>query len=165
MPKLLIFTPCQHVLEDSITKDMSLITMVEGLTINLLPNSPDPPPGSTIPWAWCIFAKWARESSDTGKTFQQRVLLNAPDGTLIMELSPKEFSFTDDVNNRMFNVIMRFNNFPVAVQGICPLTLEYREAETERWSQVASFPLAIALVREQEKPPAAEKTVVWHGKK
>lgn len=160
MPHLLIFAPCQKVLHDE-DKETSLISIIQGFRIGLLPSVPDPPPGTLVPMNWCIYVRWKQEPDDHDKKFEQRILFKTPDGKVMMETVPQTFFF----EMRLVDVITRFVNFPVSYYGICPLIVEYRELGKEQWNETASFPLLIEHERLPSKPPSepTKKTVIWHN--
>ncbi|MGA2000520.1 MAG: hypothetical protein ABSG52_11035 [Terriglobales bacterium] len=159
MPRLLILAPCHSVLHDEEGHDASLISIIEGVKLTVLPGAPEPPRGTLVPMHWCVYACWQQEAGDPkDKQYEQRLLCKAPTGELIMETAPRAFNF----ETRMVNVINKFINFPVWQKGICPISAEYREVGTEQWVEVASYPLLIEHEVQPQKSDTTSKTVIWH---
>ncbi|HEY5175834.1 MAG TPA: hypothetical protein VII95_09760 [Terriglobales bacterium] len=165
MPRLLIFVPCFGILHDEDDQSVSLISLIEGLKIQFLPESPEPPAGTIISLRWCAYARWARGPGDEAKHLEQRILLKSPSGVLLMETAPAALPFDDQPNTRLLTVTTKFVRFNVSHPGICPLILEYREAGEDLWTEAASYPLQL----EWEKPSPSKSSdtlpsspVTWH---
>ena len=146
MPKLLLFAPCDHVIIAQDDNNISLISILQEITIALaLEKAPE---DVNILHKWQIFTLWLQEASDDGKTFEQSCDFIGPDGRKLFTARGK-FRM-ERRNHRHTDTIVGFPLTKVA--GECLLKLSIREdVENSAWREVAAFPLLVKYEPE-EKP-------------
>lgn len=71
MPRLILFAPCENLIVSNENK-ISLISLLEGVSLGLPPNQPVPP-NATIPMRWFAVTIWEKQASDEGKEFESYV--------------------------------------------------------------------------------------------
>lgn len=81
--KLLIFTPCEKVLQDA-RSGHSLINVFNELKIQVPPNT-ELPSDAVIPKEWAIFTKWELDAEDEGKECASVLRILWPDGKVWAE--------------------------------------------------------------------------------
>jgi hypothetical protein len=144
MPALLFFAPCEKALVDETTHTFSLISMLEEITVELVPNA-DLPSNPILPIQWAIASLWQQHSAyETGRTFQQRTTLssdNEPSKVTIESIA--DFTFTATAPRQ--RIIARIVGMPIGAPGDYKVRLWIREkTETPKeWREAASFPLQI----------------------
>jgi hypothetical protein len=142
MPKPILFAPCERVLINKDDNNISLITVLQGVTVNVPGPSKIPLGGLT---RWQVLTLWIREPSDEGKRFEQSVELLLPDGNSYPQkgVQPTQFSMDKRILRHTFTV----HGFPVPKSpGECLLKLWLRDvSENGDWQQVAEYPLALNL--------------------
>lgn len=138
MPQLLMFVPCEKTLINENTRTLSLITILDTLTVGI-PAGIDIPADASIPMQWNTVTYWGRTPDDVGKLFEQRIFLQMPDGRQSVERTV-EFEFTGKAHSN----IAAFTNFPIGVAGDYFLVLTLREAGTQaNWKEIVKFPMTI----------------------
>jgi len=139
LPKVLLFAPCERVLVNDLDNNISLITVLQEISISI--TSPEKlPDESNVVTRWEILAVWIREPSDDGKRFEQVCTMSMPDGR---NLTPFRVVFS--MEKRAHRQVVTLRGFPVSkVPGECVLKLWLREdVEDAPLQQVAEFPLQL----------------------
>lgn len=146
MPRLLLFAPFRQVIIDQATNNLSLISLMEAITLR-----PDPAveiqQNAQVPIDWSLIAVWLREPNEENQQFEQRVTIFRPDGT---DGGPAVTAFT--MTHHTLRVPGNAFGFP-ALPGTYTFRLELRrlfeKAEAE-WEYVAEFPLLLQYVGDAE---------------
>lgn len=76
--KLLVFTPCQLVLQDPVN-GQSLISVFHEIKIQV-PKSNEVPTNAILPKEWSIFCKWEVAPEEQGKLYIANLEILWPDG-------------------------------------------------------------------------------------
>ena len=71
MPKLLTYLPCEKVVVEEQSKNVSVLSILETVTVSLAPGAPAPAPHASIGMAWAIFTLWQKDPSESGR-FESR---------------------------------------------------------------------------------------------
>lgn len=138
MPRLLIFAPCEKVLVDEQSQNISLVGILDLVSVFIPPESTIPA-DIILPLQWKIFTLWLHTPGDDGKKFEQRTYLTVPDGTEGAEMIvPFEFS------TKKHRITAPVANFPVAQEGDCFVHVALREVgQDQEWQEIAAFPLTV----------------------
>ena len=151
MPRLLLFAPCERALIDRATNSLSMIALIEGLTVEL-PESVNPPARALGPMQWTIVTLWAAEPDP--QRYEQKVELFAPDGALVIE-SRLRFEMQANLGHRN---TANLNGFPVGPPGQYDLVLSLRDdRDGSAFQELSRFPLQVTRPRgpaTRDVPPA-----------
>ncbi len=138
MPRLLVFVPCERLLHDPINGEISIVGLVDNMTIVI-------PPGGTIPerWEvpfnWIVFSQWMQAEHEQGQMFEQRVELETPSGEIAMDDTAMLFP-----SGPFHRHAVRIALLPVSVPGVYQLHLSIRETSSgQAWQRQASYPITI----------------------
>jgi hypothetical protein len=133
VPKLLLFAPCQRVLFDQ-HQNISLIEILEQIEVPVPENMPK---GAQAPINWEILVVWSKVPEDEGRTFEQDIMLMAPDGTMASHIKTQFAMAT-----RMHRNIATIYGFPIAQAGEYSLDLKLKDMQNETvFTLETSFPL------------------------
>jgi len=141
MPNLLTFGVCRQAIIDRDNGSVSLINLVNTLTL-LLDSAQDIPPDANSPIEWSVVTAWLRLDGDEGKTFLQRQLLISPDGKTV-EAGAASFTFDPAIDSRIMTTVVKANSFPVGQSGIVTVKVDLREERNEQWETIANYPIEI----------------------
>lgn len=148
MPKLLVFAPCERVIEDKDGNNISLISIMQGVSV-IVPRDRLPLAVSTVgPQSWYVFAMWQREP-DERVGFETKAVLLAPDGKTILETASSNITF----NN--FSVVsqrvkMLVQGFPMGHPGSCHITLMTKLDGQSEFSEIARFPIVVSQIARED---------------
>jgi hypothetical protein len=136
MPKLIFFVPCERVIIDEAEKQVSMISVLEALSVNLGEKIPE---DAAIPLQWMALAFWRREDNEVDKYFEERVEMVSPSGEVYAQ---------DAVKFQMYKLNHRvrhsFIGIRVGMAGDTLIRLSVREADSEaEWRTVAEFPIHV----------------------
>ena len=138
MPKLLLFAPCEKVIIAQEGNTVSLITILQELTVSIPPDV-QIPADAKVPMQWYGFSLWQKQPGDEGKRYEQQIELTGPDGGIVVSAS-SQFEMTAPAHR----ILSIFPGFPVGQFGEYMLRLYLREEkESEEKKEVASFPLTV----------------------
>lgn len=137
MPSFLIFAPCEKVILAQNSNAISLISILQDLTIGL-PADTQVPEEIAAPFRWYGFVMWKKEAEDEGKSYVQELELCRPDGATI---ATGESLFR--ITGSFHRATTEFLFFPVHQSGSYSLNLYLREDKEEKRKFIASFPLTI----------------------
>lgn len=142
MPNLLFVAPCEKVLIDQ-SNTSSLISIMEEVTVRVIPGGQRPPANAIIPMQWAVLSLWEQTSGyDSGRTFEQRTALVSATGQHLIE-AIGEFTFATP----RFRMTNQFVGMPISEPGQHRVKVWIREkaSEPKEWKEVASFPLLIQM--------------------
>jgi hypothetical protein len=149
MPKLIHFVACEKVIVDELLKSVSLISVLESLTV---PVSGELPEDAGAPLMWAILALWRREEGEEDKYFEQRVQMFVPNGEKFAEEAIAFQMYK--LNHR---VRQGFVGIRVGIPGDIILKLSVRPAGGEdEWKEVAEYP--IHILHELSTEPKSDGT-------
>ena len=146
MPKLLAYLPCEKVVTEQGSNNVSIISLLETINVIVPPNAPPPPPNSVIPIAWTIFSLWQREEGDTGE-FQCKSVVTSPNGETLLEGSPARWRF-ENANFRQ-QIIEKITGFPIWTPGPCQIKMNLKKPGDSDFHEVLSAVIVLQL-----SPPA-----------
>ena len=141
MPNLLTFGACRQAIVDRDGGSVSLINLINTLTILKQPDQ-NISPDANSPIEWGVVTAWLRLNGEEGKTFLQHHLLISPDGRTA-EGGETNFSFDPNIDSRIMTTVIKANGFPVGQTGIVTLRVELREEGNEQWETIADYPIEI----------------------
>lgn len=139
MPKLLLFVPCERIIV-SREGPISLITLLEGVTINIsLEQQEGLPADAVVPISWQVATMWLRDANEEDQ-FEQRIQLFLPDGRMPTE-AISAMQFGDKLRLR---TIVEVHGFSVSPAGTCDLKLSLRMVgANQEWQEIATYPLDV----------------------
>jgi hypothetical protein len=152
MPRLLIFAPCHRVIFSQEDNLLSLIDLMQEITVTVGPGTPKEfPPGEALPLQWYCLSLWYGEADDIGKKYEQTVRLISGEGHVLMEPPIQAWEFA----NPEHRVSTHFMGFPLHREGALTVRLYLREVGLEDWQEIFSYPLSVKLdlVTEPPKEP------------
>lgn len=137
MPRIVLFVPCEKLIIDTQTNNITLISVLHQISYRPRSNI-QLPPDAAIPMQWDVVSVWQREDGDEGISFNQRLTLRAHgnENVIFERVSPWRFATLFARN------VVRIRGFPIAAQGFLDLTLSYRRPESD-WLDVTTFPLEL----------------------
>ena len=146
MPRLQFFIPCDRVLVNKEDQDLSIIGVLDGLSIEIEdPKLPDNGKTLSLPHNWTTIAQWRRVSGDEKTAFQQRVQIVLPNG----KLSGQSLSSTIFLTAPIAVLASRGTALPFIGSGTYLFRLSYRlgvykEQEKEKgWKTASEYPISI----------------------
>jgi hypothetical protein len=140
MPKLLVFAACENVVVDQ-NNIVSLHSLLENINVQVPPGFIAPPNAGT-PIRWFIFSLWQRESSDQGKTFEQRSALVTADGIVVLETPIAVF----EIKAPQHRIISQVMGMPISKVGGHLVKTFIREKGDGAWTEAGSYPITINWV-------------------
>lgn len=152
MPRLLVALPCERVILEQETNDVSLIAIMQDIAVPVVENQPIPV-GAALPTQWHVFTLWDRSKDDVDDdVFEQRISLRVPDKNIpvpVETIAPFQFG-----NYTRIRINIPILGFPVYAAGICYLGIELRKLGAEHFASFAEFPLTVIhrQVRADDEP-------------
>lgn len=141
MPKLLTYIPCEKVVIDSLTNNVSITSLISEIEIKIPHGVPLPSKGTFVPMQWNILSVWEWEDQDTNLMFETKSVLISQSGELLLETTLTEFR--REQHKRFHRNIDQIVGFPVWVPGRSELRLMFRRGSSGEFSQIASFPIMV----------------------
>jgi len=130
---------CSHSTIDADTNNISLIEVLEQLSIKGPPFTDDGEP--VIPIEFDVVTLWSRSNLDQLCQGQARLQLLAPSGVSLME---KEYPINLSSHSRMRSRT-RFAGFPLKGSGLYQFQVQFREEDEGDWQDAASVLLQISI--------------------
>ncbi len=147
MPRLLVFVPCLKSIFDQDDDSISLISLLQRITVTRPPGGI--PPDAVTAHEWSLFALWLREPEDEGKEFQEAYEILRPDGTPFLQVPTRPFTMTTQSYRSGGNV----HGFPVGQEGEYSLRLGMKEISGKAgFSVYASYPIYVRHVDQGGRP-------------
>jgi hypothetical protein len=139
MPKCLLFAPCEKALLNQGDGLLSLINVIEQINLGRSPHG-EIPEDLGVPIKWNLVTLWRNDPEETGKVFEQRVEVIAPNGQRTLDATV-EFQLT----SRGHRTNVEVQGMAVGQPGdhICRLSLREAGKKT-RWTKVAEYSLIIS---------------------
>lgn len=133
MPKLLLFAPCERVIVEQGANTISLISVLQELTVAVPSEVPQNAVSAT---RWYILSMWLREENEQASEFKQRVVVEDPKGNLVVQIN------TDvEMSKESHRTIATVEGFPVGIPGRFVLRLSLRATESDMWQEIATYPI------------------------
>jgi hypothetical protein len=138
LPRLLAFVPCERIIKEGDTNNLSAISMFTKLSVQL--PARDKP--STVAMPWQVLVVWRRETEEELRTtYRQSCEIVAPDGHVLRTLTT-EFSMATDIVNTLFLV----RGFPLAPGGGGRYLLRLSLGESGKdLAEIATYPLTVSF--------------------
>ena len=134
MPKLLAYLPCEKVVIEDESKNVSVLSILETVTVTMPEGAPAPAENASIRMPWAIFSLWQKEGDESGE-FESKSALVSPAGKPLVETPVAQLSFGANTRQQVVN---RITDFPVWTPGACQLKLMVRTARDRDFRQLAS---------------------------
>jgi hypothetical protein len=138
MPNLLIFALCERVIVEQGANTISLIAVMNDLTVPV-PAGAEIPPNAAAPQRWYVLTMWHRQTDESGRRFEQRVELIGPSGQTMVN-AQAAVTFPDAA--LIHRNVVTIEGFPIGFAGAYTLRLSLREADQE-WVTRAEYPLKV----------------------
>lgn len=141
MPRLLVFAACDNVLLGN-DNNVSLITLLNQITLNIAEDAPDPlPADSTVPIRWFVYSEWEIAPEERGLGFEQRMQLFAGESQdAKIETIAAFMTKPDKSRHRM---IGQLQGFPLLPEGIHRLKLSIRPSGGDEWTPAGDYPFEV----------------------
>lgn len=151
MPHLLIFAPCETFLINDTDKTLSLITILDRITV-AAPKGTPISEDSSVPQRWYACTLWSGVTQEAGKRFEQRISFVLPNGGVAFEVTA-EFESPGWKHQH----VQPFSSFPVGIEGTCSLELALRESGEPEWKVITSFPMEIKHIEQAGDDESADE--------
>ena len=139
--------PCRLSLTDRESNNVTLVEIVEEISLPELPIRPGVAP-NMVPAIFDIVSLWSRENPDLPESGFGRVSLVPAEGETIV-FHEFEVNLMQAVRARSCGRIV---GFPLAPAGVSLLRVERRMSREEPWEQVAALPIRINRLQGQNPP-------------
>jgi hypothetical protein len=134
MPRLLIFAPCERIIVEDGSNAISLISVLQELTVS--GGTRTPAPDGLVPQRWFVLSIWARDGDESSSQgFEQSVTLNGPDGKTFLEVRTNF-----EIAQKNHRNVALIEGFPVGA-GRYHLNLRIRPVGQEDWKDAADYPI------------------------
>ena len=153
MPKLILFAPCQRILEDTTDHTITLFGLIETLAFAILPEqvlAPD----EAAPFDWSVVSTWRISEEDRGRPFQIRLCRVFPDGE---ESTGNVATTVGGEETAHLRIIFRIQSIQIGRPGLQYLRLYIRESgeEEREWELAGEYPF---LLQHLVQEPAPQRT-------
>lgn len=138
MLDLLLFCPAERVIRAE-DQTVSLITLIEDITVRVPPELGPPPEGAMTPFGWAAFTMWSRRDAKREASFEQRVTVVRQE----QELIRSDLPFVLPVGITKMKTTQPVFGFPIWYTGPIEIVLSLRESGADEWTERARFPLAV----------------------
>src|SRR5215213_8820562 len=139
MPKILAFVPCEKVIVSQQDNTTSLISLIEGFSIDI-PQGVELAEDASIQMKWYVFSLWEKVVGEEEQRFEQRIELILPDGKKALDMATLiEF----EPEPKRFRQVTTVMGFPISPAGPCALKLSLRELGQGNWREVADCSIHI----------------------
>lgn len=142
MPEHIWSVLCYKGCLDQYTNQVSLLDVVEGVTIRTIGAPPRKAKNVAMPFNLNIVSMWLPADRSIPEKIQVRVVVIAPDGT---EISPGGYLEGDLTSRPRLRTFMRFSAVPYHGGGTYRFAVEYRGSEGDQWRRVASLPMDLEI--------------------
>ena len=143
MPKLLAYLPCEKVVIEEESKNISVLSILETVNVTLARGAPAPAQNASIGMAWAIFTLWQKEKGESGE-FESKSMFVSPAGELLAETPAAKLGFGTNTRQQVVN---RMASFPVGSPGACLLKLMVKTARESDYRELASVVVTVRHTR------------------
>jgi hypothetical protein len=134
MPKLLAYLPCEKVVIEEQSKNISVLSILETVSVTLPKDAQPPAQPASIGMAWAIFTLWQKEKGESGG-FESKSALVSPAGELLAETPVTKLAFGANTRQQIIN---RMASFPIWTPGACQLKLMVRTSRAADFRELAN---------------------------
>lgn len=127
---------CSHAVVDRDSNNVSLLNIIEQLTIHEAPR-----PDAILPIQLDVMTLWAREDAEIPTTDNSRLRLISPDGKALGAFE----SAVDLSSHERSRAKITFQGLPLASSGTYKFIVEQKSEEATRWKRVAEIPLSVTF--------------------
>jgi hypothetical protein len=138
--------PCRLSTTDRETNNVSLIEVLEEVTIPAMP--PRQAVMGFVPAIFDVVTLWSRGNDDEPAAGFGRMRLVSPTGDTILE-QPYAIDLRE---NRRIRSVGRILGFPAQDSGRYHFRVERRTNEADPWEEVVSIPIWVNIVRQPARP-------------
>jgi hypothetical protein len=143
MPKLLAYLPCEKVVVEDESKNVSVLSILETVTVSLPGGAPSPGGKASIPMSWAIFTLWQKERGEAGE-FESKSVLTSPEGEPLVETPVSKLDFGPGGRQQVIN---RMGSFPVWTPGACQLKLMVKTSRDTQFRELTHVLIALRHAR------------------
>lgn len=136
-PALMLLAPCLKAIIDSDDNLVSLIGILQELTVSSGELPPPKSKPSVAAQPWNVLTIWKR-STETSETFVQTMRLVDPNGKTLMSVD-QAFSTTATTHR----IRIRSNGFPLTIPGEYWVKIFIRTDGSRRKSEVGRYPVVV----------------------
>ncbi|HJT89990.1 MAG TPA: hypothetical protein VJ732_19095 [Bryobacteraceae bacterium] len=144
MPRLILFAACEKVILDA-QGLASLITLIEKVHVGVPPGVDVSRP-IAIPMHWSVITIW-RVENDEASQYEQKVEIFTRSGDIAMHTEPQRL-VPGAPSSTGVKIISSLTAVPIS-DGPLELRLSCRRIGDPAWQQEASYPIDVALVRQE----------------
>src|ERR1051326_8719982 len=130
MPKLLAYLPCEKVVIEEESRNISVLSILETVNVTLARGAPAPAQNASIGMAWAIFTLWQKEKGEAGE--------------LLAETPAAKLGFGTNTRQQVVN---RMASFPVGTPGACLLKLMVKTTRESDYRELASVVVMVRHTR------------------
>ena len=134
MPKLLAYLPCEKVVIEEDSRNISVLSILETVNVTLARGAPAPAQNASIGMAWAIFTLWQKEKGESGE-FESKSVLVSPAGEVLAETPAAKLGFATNTRQQIVN---RMASFPAWTPGPCQLKLMVKTARDSDYRELAN---------------------------
>jgi hypothetical protein len=140
MPKLLLFAPCEKIIIEDKSTNVSFISLLDSIRIGVRVG--EIPEGAAIPLRWSVITMWWRQPDEEPRRYEQQWDFVESDGRVLVRDSA---IFV--IEGKTHRHITQMEAFPLPRRaGQCLLKLYLREdAEGSERTEITTFPLAVEV--------------------
>jgi hypothetical protein len=139
MPKLLAYLPCEKVVIEEESKNISVLSILETVNVTLARGAPAPVQNASIGMAWAIFTLWQKEKGESGE-FESKSVFVSPAGELLAETPAAKLGFGTNTRQQVVN---RMASFPVWAPGACQLKLMVKTTRDGDYRELANVAVVV----------------------
>jgi len=139
MPKLLAYLPCEKVVIEEESKNISVLSILETVNVTLASGAPAPGQNASIGMAWAIFTLWQKEKGESGE-FESKSVFVSPAGEVLAETPTAKLGFGTNTRQQVVN---RMASFPVWTPGPCQLRLMVKTARDGGFRELANVVVTV----------------------
>lgn len=125
------FIPCQKVLLEEDSKNVTLVSILENLIVKESQTTDD---DVQIGIHWNLVTHWTKESIDNNRIYQQRTYILGPEEKTFSE-AVIEFKMTEETHRNTVKIF----GFPCKNQGKYYAILELKSNEDDKWIEKARY--------------------------
>lgn len=153
MPKHIWSVLCYKGCLDQFTNQVSLLDVIEIITIRSKTKPAEPGPHASVPIKMHLVSLWTRSHPDRAETVVTRILIQAPDGSKI-----PGSEVTLELEKPSLRNFMSFTTMPFRGPGQYIFVVQYRSEPTEPWQVAVSIPIEVRVEGASDKAPSVEES-------
>lgn len=143
MPKLLAFLPCEKLIIEQVTNNVSISTLMQEMNVQVPAKIGPPPKGVMSPQSWAVLAIWHFGADEERIDFEVKTSIVGPDEEEIFISPVALIASPADRNVVNRRLTINATGFPVWKVGLCQLVLLIKNPGEADFSEAARFPIMI----------------------